>query len=1524
MTNYDGRSHYATLGKEPVTPKEPLSWTYHKSCEKLYQLHRERVTFVESKVDDRMVTYDFMSDKSFKQKAKQFQELQLMKENEIIYGRICKVEGQESRISKDAREHAKRVQVVRETDHRLRSMGRRRQQERIERENVYFHQRINKVQPFYSRKKMSDDYKHHELFKRGRKSLPCAGHLLKCDKATAPKLLAPVLSLSGPLSPQPSVLSTLRGHSTQGSLTAGGSQLSQFPSVSSYTEPFLLPVPKQLSPIARSKSQGAGSTSPKKKAVPDTLPKQLSQFSSFESEQEDGDTFESFAMPSDQARAELIQSAALFEETHLKLYSKSIPLPLESTQCSIRVYASVMYDEHLYLRVCALSDPNQVLASRQMTLDQAFDMVKTIKSEEHSAADFHNIRDRLSKMFEEADTEHHGYLTYAEFEALMSKIDIGISSQELRFVISEADENQNGFVDYNEFIPLAVDMILAFHSRTRAIESQNQLEISVDDEVLHQLSKSNIDSAATLALEKIRAADSRNSGTIRPAELRRILKSIASKDAASGLTDSEIAMVIQSLGRDPFGKIIYADFASTLREVCFNSLKNMIIQSQGSDLQNYLTELFKTEEARLLLEQGEGEASNFSGMLPFRTIITLMSGSQRLSLSRLQVMVIASSAEIEEGSVNYYKFAPAAAKTIELMFQPHILRQRAELIETTELSPAHLLNGTSPEEFLRKLRTLFSSYDLGKTGELNPRQFRAIMDSMDLQLTPGEIMALMSAADTDNSGGIDFEEFAEFCMTNLLHLEREKHIRLLQDAMNGGNDNDGDSEETHRLESHLLNIFQLADHDNSGNLSYEELEVVFQSVNIHMSQFQLQVLLSEMDANNDGSVSYEEFIPAAADLLQAYRAKSYAVEEKKRREEWAAQKAAEAEHDWIVEVRKSVKFLFDKLTLIADTIEDLSSKRNAVLEVLRHPNSGLNRTEANMLLAKLYPRQDGGRDDDIISVASMNSKGPITITEVKVNDHHHNSLLNLENLISEIRKMTIMRGFLEALPASSIADHLMHLFEGEAQRLEAEKQLSRRSRNSTEDEMEPSIPTPAAQLTLPLSSVFSVLEKNTQVRLNRTQILGILSWSDCYEQGNSSEINCKRFAVYAADVIAKLNNPEQMLKRATVVKNAKMDPVTVMNGATQNEVDDYYFTAFSAIAHEKDFLEEKDILKVFRCVPKVELSEKEALALSAAIPLHPDIGYDWRQFLPSAYLATAEICRERLIARRITLMGASEMNAEDRLALQRVAEGVANLVTLRRSRGKLYIVLPTDTNRGRKSSLLHVKNQEGVAPSNSSEDINGMDSFEDEYDGLAEVTGSQSFNRRVARQESSNFLGGDGEDDDQITDLRSERGVLKGRNKAYSRSQHQAAPDAYDILRMGKRVPVITISVPGEAVDAQMNRFLGEGAADKVKGTWSYLLVKFMENDPLLCPDATPLKIVATSLLKNERYHIPVTLRLPSVGAVDGDAAKQFAQNIMDKLYLEKYRGTMILRIYDKKEEVVVSTTDPDSSRKLLKKNGKP
>ena len=47
----------------------------------------------------------------------------------------------------------------------------------------------------------------------------------------------------------------------------------------------------------------------------------------------------------------------------------------------------------------------------------------------------------------------------------MSKLHLGISHNELGLLINDADENQNGVIEFNEFVPLAVDMIMSFKAR---------------------------------------------------------------------------------------------------------------------------------------------------------------------------------------------------------------------------------------------------------------------------------------------------------------------------------------------------------------------------------------------------------------------------------------------------------------------------------------------------------------------------------------------------------------------------------------------------------------------------------------------------------------------------------------------------------------------------------------------------------------------------------------------------------------------------------------------------------------------------------------------------------------------------------------------------------------------------------------------------------------------------------------------------------------------------------------------------
>ncbi|KAJ1384148.1 hypothetical protein B484DRAFT_410895, partial [Ochromonadaceae sp. CCMP2298] len=78
-----------------------------------------------------------------------------------------------------------------------------------------------------------------------------------------------------------------------------------------------------------------------------------------------------------------------------------------------------------------------------------------------------------------------------------------------------------------------------------------------------------------------------------------------------------------------------------------------------------------------------------------------------------------SEAHVQEGMINYFHFVPVVSKAIELMFEPKALRQRAELIEKTDLSPEALLQGMSSEMFEQRLMTLFKSYDIDHSGGLD-------------------------------------------------------------------------------------------------------------------------------------------------------------------------------------------------------------------------------------------------------------------------------------------------------------------------------------------------------------------------------------------------------------------------------------------------------------------------------------------------------------------------------------------------------------------------------------------------------------------------------------------------------------------------------------------------------------------------------------------------------------------------------------------------------------------------------------
>merc|ERR1712159_230699 len=78
------------------------------------------------------------------------------------------------------------------------------------------------------------------------------------------------------------------------------------------------------------------------------------------------------------------------------------------------------------------------------------------------------LQEFLLKIFEEADQDGSGTLSYKEFKEVIQTSKLSFSKQEIRRMLMEADENEDGYIDYNEFLPIGVDIVQAIFARREA------------------------------------------------------------------------------------------------------------------------------------------------------------------------------------------------------------------------------------------------------------------------------------------------------------------------------------------------------------------------------------------------------------------------------------------------------------------------------------------------------------------------------------------------------------------------------------------------------------------------------------------------------------------------------------------------------------------------------------------------------------------------------------------------------------------------------------------------------------------------------------------------------------------------------------------------------------------------------------------------------------------------------------------------------------------------------------------------
>ena len=130
-----------------------------------------------------------------------------------------------------------------------------------------------------------------------------------------------------------------------------------------------------------------------------------------------------------------------------------------------------------------------------------------------------------------------------------------------------------------------------------------------------------------------------------------------------------------------------------------------------------------------------------------------------------------------------------------------------------------------------------------------------------------------------------------------------------------------------------------------------------QRANLGLSDDQILLLMREADANNDGDVSYKEFLPLALELIEVMEARNKAREDEIEKQMWAEQEAMEMEQLYAPEFEA----VMDKVAGAFTEADPNSTGFVSAADFLRilKADSGLPAGEINMINAKIGRSPEG-------------------------------------------------------------------------------------------------------------------------------------------------------------------------------------------------------------------------------------------------------------------------------------------------------------------------------------------------------------------------------------------------------------------------------------------------------------------------------------------------------------------------------------------------------------------------------------
>jgi Ca2+-binding EF-hand superfamily protein len=180
-------------------------------------------------------------------------------------------------------------------------------------------------------------------------------------------------------------------------------------------------------------------------------------------------------------------------------------------------------------------------------------------------------------------------------------------------------------------------------------------------------------------------------------------------------------------------------------------------------------------------------------------------------------------------------------------------------------------DGMSLEEVESIVKDLFKKYDADDSGFLDPSEFKALMVDLQqrLEFPADEIYRFFAEADMNADGEIEYEEFIPLALQIIQSMYAKKNLEHhMAEVRENVEDLLVHGMSKYELTELVETIFERVDTDGSGTLSKEDFVSALTSMELGLTRREINTIRLQIDVNQNGRISYREFVPFAYDLLQ--------------------------------------------------------------------------------------------------------------------------------------------------------------------------------------------------------------------------------------------------------------------------------------------------------------------------------------------------------------------------------------------------------------------------------------------------------------------------------------------------------------------------------------------------------------------------------------------------------------------------------------------------------------------------------